>query len=102
MEMVAEGRVGSSEQRHPRHLAAEGHAPVRLHAFSTGYSSDSASLSLRHTHGRYSDSHSREAVSVRQAVNWTVNSIKKLLVTTKKCQNLLVVVVITLGSHTTH
>lgn len=49
MEMVAEGRVGSSEQRHPRHLAAEGHAPVRLHAFSTGYSSDSPSLSLRHT-----------------------------------------------------
>lgn len=52
MEMVAAGRVGSSERRHPRHLAAEGHAPVRLHAFSTGLSSDSPSLSLRHTHGQ--------------------------------------------------
>lgn len=72
MEMVAKGREGSCEKRHPRHLAAEGHAPVRLHAFSTGLSSDSPFLSLRlslsyHTHKliyRYSDSCRRGAVTV--------------------------------------
>lgn len=50
MEMVAEGREGSGERRHPRHLAAEGHVPVLLHAFSTGLSSDSLSLVLFDTH----------------------------------------------------
>lgn len=48
MEMLAKGREGSCERRHPRHLAAEGHAPVRLHAFSTGLSSDFLSFSLTH------------------------------------------------------
>lgn len=41
---------GHAKRRHPRHLAAEGHAPVRLHAFSTGLSSDSASLFASDTH----------------------------------------------------
>lgn len=45
MEVVAEEKKeGSCERRHSRHLAAEGHVHLRLHALSMGLSSDT------HTH----------------------------------------------------
>lgn len=105
MEMVAEGREGSCERRHPRHLAAEGHAPVCLHAFSTGLSSDSllVSLTLTYTHAhahtytdscRYSDSHSRDTETDLLIVRCTVTSINNpLLLQQEKTQDVLLIII---------